>query len=158
MVTKNCKKCNKEFQTGIWEIRRGRGKYCSKPCALSDRTITEETRLKLSKIQVGAKSHFWRGGTTLLNKQIRADVLYQIWRDKIFKRDNYSCRRCNDTTYVGHKIKIHPHHLFPFAKLLKFYDIKSLEDARGCLALWDVDNGITLCLDCHKKTESYLKH
>jgi hypothetical protein len=153
---KNCKKCKKEFNAKPWDIKRGRGIYCCKSCALSDRKIKDSTRLKLSKIQCGAKSHFWRGGTSKVNKLIRESAEYGIWRDTIFKRDNYTCQRCWDTTYVGHRIKIHPHHRIPFAKLLSFYKIDTKEKAKECPVLWDTDNGITLCVRCHSSTGNYL--
>jgi transposase/5-methylcytosine-specific restriction endonuclease McrA len=57
---------------------------------------------------------------------------YRNWIKKVFKRDNYTCQICGDRTSDN----LSPHHL-------NGYD--NFEDQRT-----DVDNGITLCKDCHK--------
>jgi hypothetical protein len=31
------------------------------------------------------------------------------------------------------------------------FGIKSLEEARKCSKLWDINNGISLCKSCHNK-------
>ena len=54
------------------------------------------------------------------------------WRDKVYKRDNYTCQSCNKKGG-----KINSHHIYSWDK----YKEKR----------FDVDNGITLCEDCHKK-------
>lgn len=35
------------------------------------------------------------------------------------------------------------------------YQIKTFKKAFTCDELWDVNNGITLCRDCHKTTDNY---
>ena len=41
------------------------------------------------------------------------------------------------------------HHIVPFSKLLKEYDIKTVEDALSCKELWDTNNGVTMFKDTH---------
>ena len=36
------------------------------------------------------------------------------------------------------------------------YQIKTFEQALNCAELWDINNGRTLCKECHKKTDNYL--
>lgn len=46
-------------------------------------------------------------------------------------------------------------HIISFIEILKVWKIKTLEDALNCPDLWDINNGRTLCLDCHRKTDTY---
>ena len=44
------------------------------------------------------------------------------------------------------------------AHILKDNNIKIFEDAEKCNELWDINNGITLCVGCHKLTNNYLNN
>lgn len=57
---------------------------------------------------------------------------YNEWRNSVFQRDNYTCKMCG--TKGG---KLNAHHIELWSKN---------DDLR-----FSVDNGITLCVDCHKK-------
>ena len=85
--------------------------------------------------QKGEKSHLWKGGITKENTLIRQSVEYKKWRNSVFERDNYCCIFC------GSKKDIEADHIkqFAFYKELRF----------------DINNGRTLCHDCHEKTETY---
>jgi len=100
----------------------------------------------------GSNCHLWRGGLTRLVKQIREDIKYKQWRREIFERDNFTCRFCK---IEGGRIQA-DHYPKSFAKVLRENKIKTLEEAINCGELWDINNGRTLCLDCHKKTDTYL--
>jgi hypothetical protein len=50
------------------------------------------------------------------------------------------------------------HHKIPLSKIINDYDFKSWDDVKQCNILWDINNGITLCHDCHKLTDSYGKN
>ncbi len=77
---------------------------------------------------------------------IRLSPRYMKWRSDIFKRDNWTCKTCNSKDK-----KLHAHHSkVKFTKLLKEYSIKTYEQALKCDELWDLNNGVTLCTDCHK--------
>ena len=80
----------------------------------------------------GEKHHNWKGGINPINDTIRKSIKYKQWRRTIFIRDEFTCRGC------GKKhIYIEAHHIKPFAK---FPELR-----------FDIDNGQTLCEDCHKK-------
>ena len=94
--------------------------------------------------------HNWQGGITELNLQIRGALKYKHWRKAIFERDNYTCQFCN-----GRGIKIIADHKKKFAQILFENNIKTLKDALKCEELWNLDNGQTLCRECHRKTETF---
>ena len=80
---------------------------------------------------------------------IRKTKEYLDWKAQIFVRDDRKCTICDSTK------SIEADHIVPFSTLLKDNDIKSVEDAIACEELWDVDNGRTLCHECHRKTDTY---
>lgn len=90
--------------------------------------------------RAGSKSHLWKGGVTPINKAIRSSLEYKLWRTAVFTRDNFAC------IWEGkeHGSKLHADHIKPFA----YYP--ELRFA--------IDNGRTLCVECHKKTDSYPKN
>ncbi len=106
---------------------------------------------KRSESLKGEKCHWWRGGITSLRGKIYHSQKYHQWRSNVFQRDNWTCQTC----YVRKGKELHPHHIKSFAKILEEYNIKILEEALNCEELWDVNNGITLCKDCHKLTNNY---
>lgn len=84
----------------------------------------------------GEKHHNWHGGTTKINKKIRESIEYKLWRESVFIRDNYTCVWCGK---VGGEINAD--HIKPFAF---FPELR-----------FAIDNGRTLCLPCHKTTQTY---
>jgi 5-methylcytosine-specific restriction endonuclease McrA len=78
----------------------------------------------------------WKGGISSENRNIRNSLDYRLWRTSIFERDNYTCQECG--AYGG---KLNAHHIKSFA---------DFPEER-----FNMDNGITLCDDCHEKTENY---
>jgi hypothetical protein len=97
--------------------------------------VLESTRKKISLSTKGDKSHRWKGGLTPINNTIRHSVEYRLWREAVFKRDNYTCVWC------GYKGELNADHIKPFA----YYP--ELRFA--------IDNGRTLCVPCHKTTDTY---
>lgn len=93
---------------------------------------------------VGAKSPRWKGGITSLYEQIRNLHEYKQWYLLIFERDKFICQNCG---VLGGTI--HAHHVVYFNTIIKIFSIKSLEEAKECGFLWDINNGITLCKECH---------
>lgn len=91
-----------------------------------------EERKKISNSQKGEKGSNWKGGITSINKSIRHGIDFRLWREAVFARDNWTCKKCNIRGGI-----IHPHHIKNFAEYpeLRFA----------------IDNGISFCKDCHKK-------
>ena len=98
----------------------------------------------------GEKNARWKGGITPENMKIRQSFEYKLWRTSVFERDNWTCQTCGQ---LGGKL--HAHHIKALAKILREYKITSLKQALDCAELWSINNGVTLCVDCHKKTDSY---
>lgn len=96
---------------------------------------TDEMRNKLKLAQSGSNNSNWKGGTSSLEKRIKGSSEWKNWRIQIFTRDNFTCQEC------GSNKKLHPHHIKPFSVFIELR--------------FDVDNGKTLCKECHKKTDTY---
>lgn len=92
------------------------------------------------KKNTGEKNNLWKGGITPINAKIRTSLEYKLWRTAVFERDNYIC------IWGGkeHGNKLVADHIKPFA------DYPELRFA--------IDNGRTLCENCHKTTNTYGKH
>jgi len=118
------------------------------------RKWTEEERRRISDglpKRFGEKAANWRGGMTDLRIAIDSLKKSSGWRKDVFKRDNYTCQNCGQ---YGYKLQIH--HIKPIYQIIREYKIKTTQDAIGCSHLWDRNNGQTLCISCHKQTDSYL--
>lgn len=103
----------------------------------------------------GEKHSRWKGdmGLQPLKERIRKLFEYSSWRKTIFERDDYTCRECN---IRGGKLCV-DHYPTSFAEILHKNNIKSIEEAIMCNDFWNINNGRTLCFECHKKTPTYLK-
>lgn len=112
------------------------------------RKFHKEVRDKIS----GSNHYNWKGGYNSINLTIRKCYEYRQWVQDIFKRDNYTCQECG---IIGGRLNAH--HIKQFALVVKENHIKTLQEALDCYELWNFENGQTLCIPCHKKTDSYLK-
>lgn len=113
---------------------------------------TPEYRKKASERFRGDKSHWWRGGLTALHQNLRDLITsiyeYTQWRRAVFLRDNFTCQGCGIAgTYLE------AHHIKHLQDILDEFNITSVEQGRLCEPLWDVNNGVTLCRECHNKTK-----
>ena len=158
MIIEKCKTCGISYET--FNSKGNHKTFCSKKC----RRHTEETKnlmsknltgipksnsfkMKMSKMMMGHTRGFkkgmrgelcvnWKGGLTDESKIIRNSFEYKEWRESVFKRDNYTCQEC------GQKgVYLQAHHIKSFC------DFPELR--------LELDNGISLCKECHKKTSSY---
>jgi hypothetical protein len=114
------------------------------------RRHSTETKMKMSESHLREKSHWWKGGITALDRLIRGSYNYRQWRSDVFTRDGFICLECGKSGVL-----LEAHHLKPFCNILSKYNIKSLREAKDCSELWNINNGITLCHECHKITDSY---
>jgi hypothetical protein len=93
----------------------------------------------------GENNHEWKGGITTLYKSIRECSNYYQWREAVYKRDNY----CDWFSGVKGNGNLNAHHIYSFNKLLSEYNIKTIEQAMVCEALWDINNGVTMLETSH---------
>lgn len=110
--------------------------------------LLPSTRAKM-RLRTGAKAGNWKGGITSVNHGFRRAIAgmfeYRQWRSDIFTRDNFTCQKC--WRQGG---ELHAHHKKRFQVIIDQYKITTMEQAAICAELWDINNGITLCVDCHK--------
>lgn len=89
------------------------------------------------KVMLRGPDHWnWRGGENNKLAALRKTPEYREWRTTVFKRDNYTCCFCG--CRGG---KIHADHINSFRN----YPELRLE----------VSNGRTLCVSCHRKTDTW---
>ncbi len=74
-------------------------------------TTSNETRLKQSISHKGEKSSLWKGGVSKENRLIRRSIEFKLWRESVFKRDDYTCKK-----YRTKGVKLHPHHILNFSE------------------------------------------
>lgn len=84
------------------------------------------------KAMWGEKHYNWKGGITSENRKWRTSLEYKLWRDAIFARDGYICKK---TGQYGGKLRCH--------HILNFSTNPELRFA--------IDNGITLSEKSHKE-------
>jgi len=114
---------------------------------------SEETKRKIGEAHKGEKSVMWKGGVTDVYTRVRSSFEYRQWRSDVFTRDRFTCVHCQTK-----KSPFNADHIKPFALIVKENSIKNMDDARGCDELWNINNGRTLCVPCHKKTETYARN
>jgi len=101
----------------------------------------------------GKNNPNWMGGTSTLSRQIMNLWEYRQWRSDVFTRDDFTCQECGSSKSGT----LQAHHLKAKCEIIKEHNIKTAEDAKKCEELWNINNGVTLCKGCHKKTDSYPK-
>lgn len=106
--------------------RRNTAKNCSIKCT------GEWTR----KNRRGENNPRWKGGLTPLRKKLYFSPTYKLWRTAVFERDHYTCVFCGKKGVVLNADHIKPWSLFPELRFA-------------------IDNGRTLCVECHRKTDTY---
>jgi hypothetical protein len=143
---RTCLTCNVQFgyrlslkkrNNGL--IKNSKAKFCSRICSnkgTAKLNKTVEHRKKVSESLRGSQSLFWKGGVTEENKIIRCGLQYSLWRESVFKRDDFTCRECNQKGG-----KLNAHHIKPFSL---FPELR-----------FAIDNGVTLCVSCHMKTDTW---
>lgn len=89
----------------------------------------------------------WKGGITPLRNEIRNCRKYKQWRSDVFQRDNWICQTCGErgNRLIGH-------HIVDFSDIMERNEIITYEQALRCEEFWDINNGVTLCKECHDLT------
>jgi len=99
----------------------------------------------------GEKHWNWKGGVGRFRDRVVQTLEWQEWRKKVFERDDYTCQICGERGCC-----LHPHHkVKSFAKILQNNNVTTLGEARECKELWNLDNGETLCVKCHRQTDTW---
>lgn len=102
---------------------------------------SEATRRKISETQRAKKEqhHAWKGGVSAINDKLRRSIDFKLWREAVFARDDWTCQFCGQRGGI-----LHPDHIKPFATYpeLRF----------------DINNGRTLCKECHMSTDTWGKN
>lgn len=119
---------------------RNRKHKWAKGTALSQEQREHLRQLRIQEGRwIGADSPNWKGGITPENRILRRNSQYQQWRVSVFKRDNYTCQNCGDSQGSN----LVAHHVKPWAVYLELR--------------YELDNGLTLCQDCHKRVHSKIR-
>ena len=114
-VVLQCLTCKKDFE--VPKRQASWRKTCSREC---------------QHYYEGSK----KGWVLPIYRKIRASKKYVEWRNKIFERDNWTCKICGQQGG-----KLHVDHIKKFAEYPKLR--------------FKLSNGRTLCVPCHKSTPNY---
>ena len=113
------------------------GTYDKCLCGSSKQRRSPECRSCANK---GNKSPFYKDGRSGFNRTERQNIMttakYRHWRIAVFKRDSYICQMCNER---GGKLQVD--------HIKSFYKYPKLR--------FDIKNGRTLCVECHKRTPNF---
>lgn len=179
-----CKTCKKEFEHKCHARRYYCGKSCKNNGEWGKinktlnvgRKSTKETRMKRSKISkelktwkvlfqpeirekamknsiekrkngtsrkgksatwmLGENNPNWKGGVGTERHRLMGQVDYVLWRTAVFMRDDYTCQQCNIRGGSLEADHIKPWALYPELR-------------------YAIDNGRTLCVDCHRQTDTW---
>lgn len=127
-----CKFCSVNFEKReseiYWHKQRGHEfHFCTRVCK--------------DNYHTGENSHVWvedRSKLKNIKHSIRFSRDMKQWRTAVYERDNYTCKMCGDKSREGNHVTLNAHHI------KKFNDYPKLRA--------EINNGITLCEPCHKKT------
>lgn len=116
----------------------------------TDQRLNYDRPTKFKRGQNSLEKHpMWKGGISKIDKKVRNMPEYLSWRTKVFERDNWTCQTCRSRGYVT------AHHIKSFVSILRENSINLIEEARLCEELWDINNGVALCEECHTLTDNY---
>lgn len=121
------------------KLRQHALKHNYLPPSNKGKKFSVEHRRKISEAQL--KNFENRVKISPINLRIRGSIEYKLWREAVFERDNYTCVWCGARNGLGKHIDLHADHIKPFAL---FPELR-----------FAIDNGRTLCKDCHAKTDTY---
>lgn len=140
-----CDSCGSDIEESWPHIQPSKGTHICTDCAFKTEQIDEKEYLASSGFLIDSfhaavdpegKIKIWQGSKTPAwvrseSKQ-RNTPEYADWREKVFESDNYTCQVCGQ---CGGELTAH--HIKSF---------KNHPELRT-----DVNNGVTLCLECHKE-------
>jgi 5-methylcytosine-specific restriction endonuclease McrA len=127
-ITRDCLYCGKSFTT---KYSLKKVKLCSYSCSGK----------YLGKKRMGKNHPNWKGGKGSERHKAMRSIEYKLWRKSIFERDNYKCVECGAKSMADNYVYLHADHIKPWSQ---YPELR-----------YALDNGRTLCISCHEKTESY---
>jgi hypothetical protein len=150
MLNHSCLQCKKEFFPYTYSDGSF-SKHCSRKCQCITIGKIKGNKKGNSGAKIGCKrpdlgirnslspkfgllNSNWKGGISFILEREKIKNELGIWRQKVYERDNYTCRMCNER---GGELQAH--------HIKKFSDYPELR--------LEVDNGVTLCEGCHNKTK-----
>ena len=130
------KKGNKSWNEGLTKKNDDRLKNCGNNISKAKKgCVSWNKGLKcpqISRANSGEKNCNWKGGITPIAYKIRNSIEYKLWREAVFERDDWTCKK---TKIKGGVLRAH--HIKNFAK---FPELRFV-----------IDNGITLSDKSHRK-------
>ena len=138
--------CTPEHRKKISIAKKGcKGTPCS-----------EEIKKLFSESRRGSNGSNWKGGTSTISDRLRHSLQYNEWRKSVYERDDYACQICGQKSSGN----LNADHIIPFCKIIEKLRFEQGIDnlynkALFYPLLWDVNNGRTLCIKCHRKTDTY---
>lgn len=143
-----CNDCGILIEEGHPHCAEG-NKYFCWDCSFKKGLIDEEEYMQCSGIGLDGYVPIVKNGEVVIvsnsykrkmeTREERRTPEYRLWRDSVYKRDNYTCQHCGQ---IGGDLEAH--HIESFAK----HKEKRI----------DVNNGITLCKKCHKELHKRMRN
>ena len=142
---------NKENRNKISKTLKRKYKTGEIIHGMLNRKHTKKTKIKMKNAKLKNPVRYWKDKKRIDmrgNKHPRWNPLTKTnyidafkikeWRNTVFKRDKYICQECGKRNCY-----LHPHHIVPKIEChLMDYDE----------LIYDIDNGLTLCKECHMET------
>ena len=166
-----CVICNKLFVRKKWQIKKYKGKFCSKKCKNTSRKVSvncsgcniefkiypsrykyntkfycsENCRIKFGPTVKLTSEQITDNNYQKFTRKLRGCVRYYEWRKSVMKKDSEKCIKCGETENltVHHKYVT----IYDFVKKHNF----NINDIFEDIMFFDVKNGETLCRSCHAK-------
>ena len=132
-----CDYCGLEFRRRL-SYKKTEKNFCSSKCM----------GLWQSKFRIGKDNNNWRNGKSTISHLIRSSIECEKWRQSVFEKDNYTCQKCGNKAGGN----LNAHHKKSLSLIIEENNLLNIIDSKGCKPLWDINNGITLCEECHTQS------
>jgi len=138
VIQQFCKlKCALNYRNKSVFMRQATSKrFKGKPSPLRGRKIPLERIMRRIKTMSGSNHWNWKGGISPKNNAARSCIEIKQWRRAVFGRDNFTCIWCKQKGG-----KLNADHILSFSKFPEWRH--------------EINNGRTLCEDCHSKTRTF---
>ena len=120
--------CGNRIKAKVCTVKSGGTKSCG--CLRSE--LASELGKKIIGKWVGKNHPNWKGGRTSERERFNTSKKAKEWRVSVFERDDYTCQHCGQ---IGGELNAHH---------IKQWALHPKERL-------NIDNGLTLCKECHIK-------